>query len=206
MPQKSTHLTSRRSGLGQTTRTVQVGTFGSRSIPEGESRSYSFTVAEGGSIEPGSTFNPHDEIQGRTAEGKVFAPGGHDEYRVTGEIISRSLPSELALRTVGGSDQGSQNGSGGSGSESNGGSGSQTNGGTDSQTNGGSGSQTDSETSENGGGESNGDMVTTNGGQNQMIAGVPNSVLYIGGAAGIAVLAATFLGGSGQNGQGSQTR
>ena len=101
-------------GLAQSTRTVAIGTFDDRSIPSGESRSYSFTVEEGGSIEPGPEFNSGtDTIDGRQARGKMFGPGGYDDFEVTGKIVSYDLPAELAFH--GETPSTSQNGSGGDG-------------------------------------------------------------------------------------------
>jgi len=186
---RSTHLmksgVSGPSGLAQETRLVEVGTFGSASIPSGESRSYSFQVAEGGSIEPGPDFNPnHDSINGRTASGKIFGPGGADSFRVTGQIVSSNLPAELSFRGKQAST-GGQNGSGGGGNGSGGGGGNGSGGGGG---NGGGGGGSDF-TSGNG---------TTTGAQNgAQQAGVSTTTMLVGGgilaAAGVAAFA---MGGS----------
>jgi hypothetical protein len=167
-------------GLAQSTRTIKVGTFGSRRIPDGESRSYSLTVAEGGSIEPGPQFNPsHDRIDGRQAKGKIFGPGGYDGYRVTGPIVDYSLPSELTFE---GSTPALRDDSGGNGS------------GKDQ-----SGSNGDSNGDSNGGGSGGGGGGSDMPGQTQQ-AGMSTSTLLVGGAVlAAAGVAAYSMSGDGQS-------
>jgi hypothetical protein len=101
---------------------VAVGTFDDLSIPRGERRSYSFTVGEGGSIEPGPEFNSSTSaIDGRQVRGQLIGPGGYEDFEVTGEIIRYALPPELKF--YGGAPSGAvdasgsgENGSGGGGS------------------------------------------------------------------------------------------
>ena len=110
-------------GLAQSTTTIAIGTFDDRAIPRGERRTYSFTVAEGGTIEPGPEFNAgNGTIDGRQARGKIWGPGGYDDFEVTGDIVSYDLPAELAFHggaPATANDSGG-NGSGGNGSGSNG--------------------------------------------------------------------------------------
>ena len=180
---RSSHLVKGEgSGLGQTTRVVKVGTFGSRRISSG-SREYSFTVEEGGSIEPGPEFNRnHDQIDGRTAKGKIFAPGGYDGYRVTGQIVEASLPSELTFQEEevesGETSDDSGNGSGSNGSGSNGDS---SNGGSNGDSSGSGGSGSDG----SGGGSTNGDMV-----KSDQQAGMSTSTVLLG----VGALAAVGIG------------
>jgi len=109
-------------GLAQPTKTVAVGTFDDLSIPRGERRSYSFTVEEGGSIEPGPEFGSSTStIDGRQVRGQLIGPGGYEDFEVTGEIIRYALPPELKF--YGGAPSGAvdasgsgENGSGGGGS------------------------------------------------------------------------------------------
>jgi len=120
---RSTHLleggpSGGPDGLAQSTQTVAIGTFDDRAIPRGERRTYSFTVAEGGTIEPGPEFNTDNgTIDGRQARGKIWGPGGYDDFEVTGDIVSYDLPAELAFH---GGAPATANGSGGNGSGGNG--------------------------------------------------------------------------------------
>jgi hypothetical protein len=133
---RSTHLLERESSGGLTgaggglrgpgTRTVKIGTFGSRRLPNGKKSTYTFTVEEGGKIEPGPQFNSNtDQINGRTASGAMFGPGGYDDYEVTGRIVSADLGPELAMQgaEVVSGGGGSGNGGSGNGGSSGGGSG-----------------------------------------------------------------------------------
>jgi len=85
-------------GLAQASKTVAVGTFGDLVIPRGERRSYSFTVGEGGIIEPGPEFSPSTStIDGRQVRGQIVGRGGYEDFEVTGEIVRYNLPPELAF-------------------------------------------------------------------------------------------------------------
>lgn len=114
----SGRITSERrqriAGLGQSTREVKVGTFNSggvsRSIPSGQSEDYSFEVVNG-------SAKPGDEAQHGKAEvtrlsnnrirvsGRVWGPGGFDNWHVTGRIENVQTGPDLVF-------QGQKNGAG----------------------------------------------------------------------------------------------
>ena len=183
---RSSHLLKSSNGLGASgggpgTRTVKVGTFGDRRLPQGKKSQYSFTVEEGGKIEPGSEFNPNtDQINGRTASGAMFGPGGYDDYQVTGQVVSAQAGPELQRKGIG-IEPPAYSGGGGGGSKNGGGS--QNGGGT-----------------QNGSGQNNqgsNQGSNQNGGGNQE-AGIGTGTILLGiGAVTVAGVAAMSLGGDG---------